>query len=500
MPIEQDKSIADDRDTPKSRTGVFRPHIGPFEALLLLWRAKWLMVLVFLPLVVLGLLAVMQLPKTYKASSRIQVSLGREYVYEPVIGDAGAGVTLESEAVVRAEVAKVYSPVVMRSVLDEFSLAAIYPDLAEQRSKAQNEKERIEIYETALAALQQSFSAGASPKSPVITVSFEHKDPQTAADVTNAIVEEYFNYRLGLTSDASIEPVARQRREFSDSLAQAEENIRAFLIENRIGDFDTERLALGDRLASITNELLQVRASQREAQARLSALQNEMNGTPEEIELYVDTSGDEQLLQLQIEREQLLGRYRPESQPVRELDARIANLRQLLQSSEGGVRRRGQNPSFADLESRVAIQRSELTALRSRAAELERQQAEVETRQMELTNLLPTYQHLTREQSVLETSVQNLAAREQTRRATNELNTLEASSITRLEPAFPPTKGKSMKLIGALATGLFAGFTALMAGLAYALTRKGMPTRNSVERTLGLPVIGAMPRYKARRA
>ena len=163
------------------------------------------------------------------------------------------------------------------------------------------------------------------------------------------------------------------------------------------------------------------------------------------------------------------------------------------------MRRRGQNPAHVDLNSRVAIQSAELDAMRSRALELTSQLGKVEKRQVMLIDLLPEYQKLVRDQAVLESSVKNLAEREQTRRAERELNAA-STSVTVLERAFPPTEGKSMKMIAALASLVFAGFTALMVGLGYTLTRKGLATRASAERTLGLPVIGQVPKHKLQRA
>lgn len=496
MYSNQEQSAHETGGEPPPHAAVSRPKIGLSELVLQLWRAKWLMLLVFLPLFALGVFAATRLPETYQAYSRIQVSLGREYVYEPLIGDAGKGAVLESEAVVRAEVEKVYSPTIARRVLAKVGLENIYPDLAEASAEADTTEERGEAQSAALQALQTGFSAGAAPKSPVIRLSFQHEDPEVAAEVVNAFVDEFLAYRIELASDTMLDSVRRQRSEFDANLTDAEHAVRAFLIKHRIGDFEGERSALSARHAAISDEIFKVEASRQEAEARLAVLERELAQTPEEIELYIDTTGDEQLLNLQIEREQLLSRYRPDSQPVRDVEARIANLRQLLQSSEGGVRRRGQNPSFIELDGAVSVQRAELDALRSRASELKRQLTEVETRQLQMIDLLPEYQRLLREQSVLETSVKTLAEREQSRRAESRLNE-ETTSLTVLERAEAPSEGSSLKVVAAAAALMFSAFTAFMAGLAWALTRSGLATRGSAERTLDLPVLGAVQRRSA---
>ena len=53
--------------------------------------------------------------------------------------------------------------------------------------------------------------------------------------------------------------------------------------------------------------------------------------TPAEVALYQDlnVSAQDLILQLRTERESLLARYQPDAQPVREIDAKIAQLQQL---------------------------------------------------------------------------------------------------------------------------------------------------------------------------
>ena len=473
-----------------------RPHMGWPEVLLQMWRSWKLILLVFIPLAVLGVFLATFLPERYNAGSRIQVILGREYVYEPLVGDAGKGAVLPPDTVVRAEIEKAYSPLLPRRILEGFGMARLYPKAAQAYDEATTPEEKLKIQEATLERITRSFSAIAGPKSPVFRISFTHEDPVTAADVANAFVDEYLKYRAELVVDRDLDALGRQRSEADARLNEVEHQIQGFLLENRIGDFDTEKSAAADREARITNELYQVEASVEEVQGRLRVVERLLQETSPEIELYVDTSSDEQLLQLQIEREQLLARYTTESQPVREIDQRIFNLQQLLRNSEGGSRRRGPNPSYQELQSRMTQQTAELDALRARARQLRRQLSEVKDRQLELIGLQPSYQQLLRQQSVLENATQTLSEREQTEQAKAGLFAETTSSVTVLERAFPPSRGTSFKRPAALAAILFAGFTALMAGLGRALTRRSLSTSQSASKTLGVPVLGSVPAHR----
>lgn len=483
-----------DNDQDNGVAIISRPRLGLSDVALQLWRAQWLFWLIFLPMFAAGMFMVLQMESKYTAYSRVQVALGREYIYDPVIGDAGKGATLEPEAVVQAEVERVYSPVLQRRVLEKVGLERMFPKVAEAMEKAKTDKERLKAEQSVYKLIEDNFGAGHAPKSPVIRVLFTHDNPEIAAEVTNAFVDEYLAYRSEISSDSEADAVSRQRKQFDGDLTKAEEALRAFMLTHKIGDFETEKTATATRRAAITDELYKVEAAIRESQGRLQSLEGLLLGTPSEIDLYVDTTSDQQLLDLQVEREQLLLRYRAESQPVREIDARIAAVSELLQSSTGGLRRRGPNPAYQDLQQQVATQSAEVSAARARATELRRQLVDIAQRQSDLITLQPEYQKLVREHAVLAESLRALASREQAKRAEAEISNLHGEDVTVLERAFVPTQGKSLKAPAAIAVLMVSGFTALMAALALALTRKWLSTPSSVERTLGLPVIGAVPR------
>ncbi len=68
---------------------------------------------------------------------------------------------------------------------------------------------------------------------------------------------------------------------------------------------------------------------------------------------------------------------------------------------------------------------------------------------------------------------------------------LTNDNIRIVQRAIPPTKGKSLRKPVVVLAFLFAGFTALCAGLLRMFLRPGMPTPQSASRTLDLPILGA---------
>ncbi len=467
-----------------------RPRFGVGDIFLQLWRSLWIMILVFLPIVILGVLFAMTMPKTYTAFGTMQVTLDKQYIYDPLVGDAGRGVSIETEAIVSAEAEKANSPILARRVMDQMGIGHVYPEIAEEIAET-NDPEKIRKLESAAYdTLIQNFGASHGVKSPLLTFVFRHEDPDIAAEVVNKFLEQFVDYREIQSDQDDIAAVAGQRYLVGEALTEAESLLRDFLVENDIGEFETDRLSVGTTLVNLRNELLTVEALVKEGEGRLSGLRAMLPTTPETIALEVETNASQRVLDLQLEREQLLLRYLPDSRAVLEIDARIASMKSLLENDDGGVRRTGPNPAYQELISTITNVQSDLNAATSRAAELKRQVNEVSQRQKELVLLQPEYKKLRRERDVLERAMIELATREQSKKAEVQISEGSSGSVVIVDRALPPSKGSSMKIPIVLASGMFAGFTALIAGLLAAFSRKTLSTRRSTEKTIGLPVIG----------
>ena len=125
---------------------------------------------------------------------------------------------------------------------------------------------------------------------------------------------------------------------------------------------------------------------------------------------------------------------------------------------------------------------------------MQRQRSRLEQRQLELARLEPRYQELLRDRPVLESQLQLLSEREGEERLIREVSRSELENVQILEPARPPSQGKSMKLIVAAAGVVFGGFTGLMFALIWLFTKTTLSTAGSASRTVGLPVLASVRR------
>jgi uncharacterized protein involved in exopolysaccharide biosynthesis len=299
-------------------------------------------------------------------------------------------------------------------------------------------------------------------------------------------------------TEATSPALEAQRQNFEKELAQADAAYEQFLNSNRIGDFAAEKASLSQLQSQIEQQKYQTDAQLQDRLGRLATLDGQLSQVAPEVGLFRDqnNTGTDKLVQLKVQREDLLSRYKPDARPVTELDAQIAQLEAAIATGRTrgeGARRFGVNPVYQTVQTEKIQLAAEVQALRRARAELEKQVQQVTDRRIKLAALEPTFQELSLDRDVLQANVRDFTVREQQSRAAQEIAAFSNDSIRIVERALPPTKGKSLRKPAFVLTFLFAGFSALCAGLLRAFLRPGLPTPRAASRTLNLPVLGAAP-------
>ncbi len=480
-----------------------RPRLSFLDVMLQLWRAKWLMMLVGIPIFAIGLLAALQMPKTFTSSSGLYVRAGDEIKIVSSLPDSNRDMTPDTDMIIQGELELLRSQIVAERTLSRFPLKRIYPRLAKARDKAlvshsASDAEAIEFeyFQKSVEAFGKNFWASASPNNPVIDVGYKHKDPETAAEILNAAMAAYLNYRAELFGARPVDKLTAQRRKTETALLVSEDAIRAFLRTNKIGDFNNERSTAQGLYTVISSELSGVRSRASAVDGQVSKTRSQLAATNPEQDMFVEDSSDQTLLNLQVEREQLLSRYTRDSRAVQNIDRQIAQVEAYLAGQDGpkGLVRTGPNPTYQALEAALNTFEADAESLAGQRVELEQQLAQIEAKLTRFTRLEPEWNKLQRDRDLLESSVRTLAQRAQQRGAIDDITGEDAESVTIIEPARVPLKGKSLRLPMAILSFLLAVFTALIVGLLRAFTRQGFVSKGSLQRTTGLSVLASIAR------
>ena len=479
---------------PHAGRAYVRPLYAPSDIAALMWRERWLTLVVFLVLAALGLGVALTLKTSYPAQSSLLVRLGEEYVYHPQVGDAARGAVPENDQVIQSEVEILSSAQLKEQVINHVGLGVLYPQLAYAFDHGAA-ADRQAVMSRAVAMMDKGLKIDTAPGTPVLRLTFTHTDPQVAALALNALVDQYLIYRRSILLDQSA-PLEDERKSFEDRLAQADQAYENFLGTNNIGDFESEKTSLAQLQASLQQQKYAADSQLSDRQGRLGAIAAQSGQVAPEIGLYrdLDHQAQDKLADLKVQREGLLSRYRPDADPVKALDAQIASLQSGISQGQlqtEGAKRIGVNPVYQTLQSDRIQLTAEVAALKQSSAELERQIAEVTDRQLRMAQLEPQYQDLARDRDVLQDNVRDFTVKAEETQAAATIARQGNDNISVVERATPPVAGKSLKRPAALLAIAFAVFTALSLGLARVYLRPGLATAASAGRTLDLPVLGS---------
>lgn len=484
-------------DQPARADWAGRARYAPSDFITLLWRERWLMISVFLLIFVLGLGFAVTLKKSYAASSSILIQLGQEYVYEPRAGDAGRGAVPDTDTLVQSEVEILQSGQLRERVLRRIGLGVVYPDLAAKYAAAAP-ADKMLLMSKAIESMGKKLTVGSAPDNPVVRVSFEHDDPVMAARIVNTLLEEYLIYRRSVLINPTSPVFERQRVMFEDQLDQADAAYQDFLTTNDIGDFAAQKTAATQLIGQIEAQRYAAEVTLQDRQARLATLDAQLGQVAPEIGLYrdIDATATTRLAALRLQREELLSRYRSDADPVRDIEAQIAQLEAGVSSGRtatDGARRIGVNPVHQTLQTERIQTAAEIAALQQSLTAYAAQSTKATDQLQRLAALEPQFQALSMDRDVLQSSVRDFTVRQRQDQAARQIASETNDNIRIVDRATPTTQGKSLRKAVVALAFLFGAFSALCAGLLRMFLRPGLPTRASAQRTLDLPVLGTAP-------
>ena len=480
-------------EAPSRSDWAVRARYAPTDFVTLLWRERWLMLAVFVGIFLIGAAFSTTLKKTYTASSSLFVRLGQEYVYEPRAGDAARGAVPDVDQVIQSESEILGSGELRERVIRKIGFASMFPEAADKYLRATPEGKRKLVAE-GRDSVGRNLKIETAPDNSIIRLSYQHRHPEMAEKVLNTLLEEYLIYRRSLLIGPGNNVLQRQRDLFEQQLSETDAAYQAFLQTNDIGDFAAQKIALNQLQAQVESQKYATEAQLQDRQGRLASIVAELARTAPESVLYrdVDTSAASKLAQLKLDREGLLARYRPNADPVRDINAQIAQLEQGMASGRTageGARRSGPNPIWQTLQSTRNDLSAEVAALQQSLSAYSLQVQEVNQRLLRLAQLEPTFNQLSRDRDVLSSNVRDFTVKEQQDEAQRQMSAEASDNIRIVQRAVAPSQGKSLKKPILVLAFLFAAFTAACAGLVRMLLRPGLQTPASASRTLGLPVL-----------
>jgi len=411
-----------------------------FKALV---KQIWWVILAFL----LGSAAIYHFTKdiqrTYRAEGRLLVQIGPEYIYTPVGGTnatSNQGVAQTPDTIALNEVGIIKNAEIITEVTGIITSARttkysettldtaqaqnlfaekIYEKIAKEENLARQTGDYAPVNEAKAELnkmMNESYYVAPQPKSSLIDISFKHEDPEVAIETLNLFIDTYQERRKILFVDGAEDTIGDSLQLTEQLLTENEMAIARFLERNEISDFTSVQTGLRERSEALKAELNTLRGDMSETEGSLARVEDQLRGTEPTINLYVDDRASQRVAQAELELKQLLAKYLPSSDPVRQKRTELEELKALQGANNGraaGGRRVGPNPNYQELVTSRNTLQSTANSLREKEVTLQGQLNSAVTKVRRLTQLSPEYQNLLRKRKTLSAALDTYNARSQ---------------------------------------------------------------------------------------
>ena len=403
--------------------------------------------------------------RSYFGDGRILVQFSDDYAYNPV-GQTGqsAGLNQTIDTITLTEAAIMKNGDIIDNVIGQLGAARIAPESWQkvQDARASNDQREESIARMELRnEVGNAYVVMPKAKSSVIDVRFEHEDAEVAVEAVNAFINEYIEFRRTVFVEGKDEIISERREATEDQLNSNERAIARFLQKNDISDFYSQHEGLQERTETLKASLNEARASISETEAALAQVEDQLRGTPETINLFRDDISAQRVAQAELELRQLMAKYLPTSDPVRQKQTEVNELKGLQNSYGGeahGGRRVGPNPTHQALLTQRHNLAATADSLREREFTLQGQLNSADKKIRRMTSLSPKYANLLRERETLNARLTSYNAKEQEALVDALQSADQAESVKVISYAKFPQKGRNMRILMFAIASLLWGF------------------------------------------
>ena len=361
-------------------------------------------------------------------------------------------------------------------------------DAEKQRAKNEEWFDKVEI-DPARAHISEEFlrnlNVRSEQRSRVIDVEFESKDPVKAAKVVNELMRTYLENQVQYQTRGMQKATQRLEKIVADlkqEVLTAENAVQDFRSKSRLIEAKGTSVT-GQQLAELNSRLVQARADEAAATARLSQVSRllkvpgSMAAAPDVLNSAIIQRLKERESELQRELSDLSTRYGPKHPRMLKSRAELGEMRSRITDEINKV--------AEGLANEVAVARAKLAALKTGLGNLENQAIDVNQQEIKLNEL-------EREAASKRELHQTFLIRLRETSARQEMIEPVARIVSYAEPPRAPTFPKATKTL-AIAT-MLSTLIAVAAALLLETLRRNFETAEEVEKVTGYRCLGLLPK------
>jgi uncharacterized protein involved in exopolysaccharide biosynthesis len=485
------------------------------EIVAMLHRRQMFILQVFLAGFVTVAIAVWMQKPSYRASAVLMVTSDRAQIVVSPDANTRPEVERVTESDMNSEVALLQSEALVRDVLAPYwdDSAAEQPSLKDRIMSVVTFPMRIPsllyglvhtlpkptAFDGWVRATAGNLDASVIGHSNLIYVSFQSGNPQWAAEFVNKLVARHIERRAKLSQQSEARQFFEAQRDvLAAKSREAEGALEEFNRRNGVDSMSPEqRQGVRTRLNEMQQLLATAERELAEGTARVAFLTSEIKNYPKNIATESKIAQNQQfikpkILELELQRSELLAKYAPTSVRIRDIDRQIAEARRLMASDRETLAETTNaiNPAYQNLEVDLAQTKAQMAAVGARVEALRTQVAEHKTIVGHIDEISSEQERLEQAVASAKESAATYSKKEEEARFTTALDESNLVALTVAEPAQVPTTPQKSKQALMLGIGTVMS---LLAGVALAFLRDrldpAVKSAAEANNVTGLPVL-----------
>ena len=173
-------------------------------------------------------------------------------------------------------------------------------------------------------------------------MNFRSHDPAWSKQFLELLIGAYLDYHAHISHDPAAEQFfSQQAKLLQAKLDDAEEQLREFQVKSGITSVDDQRAGLVDRLDQLQLQLDKNQADLAYNEQQAISFKELLDQTPprlsketRQVQNMALAQLKPQVMQLRAERAELLTRYQPDSERIRQIDAKLAAAQKILDTED----------------------------------------------------------------------------------------------------------------------------------------------------------------------
>lgn len=502
-----------------------------------IFRRKFMICGALLASLLVAWLALILLPKQYESEAKLMIRVGRESVaLDP---SATTSQTLMLQKTQEEEVNSALDLLRSRRIAErtvdklgaeninagELPNADVEPQQLDPLSKflqpassfakqsltsllyATGIKQELSQRELAVMELTKRLEINAERRSAVVSIQAFSRTPQMAQAIAQTVSEEFISEYLEVTHNAgSYAFFTAQAQEANEIRSALADQKNRFMHDRKLMTITANQSILVDQLGTIEREVIAAHAELDQALAEIEDVANKLMTIPAEVISQKIASGDatwsgmrQQVYTLELAEKELAAKYPDDNPLLAQTRDQLAGGRAILEKleSERVDENKSPNPHRLRLEEELQRLQTKVVGLRANLHLREAQHDTVEHKIAEILDSERELEQIERDIKMADTRLDLLRQKHEEARVLSEMQADRISNLNLFQPATlverPASPNKKLLFLALAVFGLTAS-TGL--ALLQELTSKRLRTVADVERGLGLPVIGRVPKVR----